>query len=836
MTTDVSSASSLEWEQRFEAVARLYREAHEKLETDPLSAALRARQAIEHIADYLHTRELGPAARNEMLDAKLKRIDAKLVFPRLVATHFGSVQIHTNSVIHPGTMASDPDPNLLRPCMLSLQIVVEWFFREYLKRPAPALQNAPARATVQTPPTVPDATPVNSTISTMLNQGTRLGTGIGEFIPIWRSSRTAHTLRLESETDSEQKVFKLEGASTYTIGRGEQRSDGSRNDFAVPKTWNSISRDQGTITVTTDGDVVLANTSSNNNFFVRGEQVPKGASRALRHGDNIQLGRCVGTYSDGRYYASAPTSAVDTRTGLLSRAGLVAEIAGILAIGKPHTLFVLRCPDADARDPERMSAMLAMELHRAMPSAPVGRIEMVVALILPSSASTAELANLARARLGTACTSGFMTLAGTADQALPRLEACLGALSRVAIAGREPAAPEDLTRYALTPTPIDDFAAKGRALFELGGGAVLFVVDEMGRIPQLAPQALPVLELELVEMLGARMGPRDIVSFAAPGLILFGTSGDVDRFATELGVAWHARGPVTANAVEIDRSLAAHLLTVSDLADVAKRAHDLASGGNAALGASGLPAPIALAARAIDEARTPAERARALVHAAEVAWQMLAFILLAAGRGATRAAAAASEPASTWPAPWRQLARDAARRIESEVSRVAELAAVVAAADRDATARAAIDELEQLATSADVERQLPRLERAVRELFGRLAPLRGWTLIGIESSEVVDLEGLAQRVEYVDYTGPTPRGSHQRITVMGFRGFGRFVYLVRWNEGLAIALEPFIRRADLELCLARGPITEPGTHQYRSLLDGRTIDLPVTAKQIGPTR
>lgn len=852
MSTE-GTPTTAEWEQRFDAVARLYREANDKLETDPLSAALRARQAIEHIADYLHTREIGPAARNEMLDAKLKRIDAKLVFPRLVATHFGSVQIHTNSVIHPGTMSSDPDPNLLRPCMLSLAIVVDWFFKDYLKRTPPTVQAATPRVPAPAPPIIPDATPVNSTIATMINQGTRFGTGIGEFIPIWRTTATASTLRLEAEGDmSDQRIFKLEDRRTYFIGRTEQRSDGSRNDFALPKAWNSISRDQGTLTLTPEGDVILKNTSTNNNVFVRGESVPKGTARALRHGDAVQLGRCVGMFSDGRYYASAPAAAVDTRTGLLSRLGLVAEISGALAIGKPRTLVVVRCPEStiateEDRDPERVAATVALAIHRELPSIPLARTGMDIATILPNPDGAKQIAAIADRTAGAHCTTGYIALTGAADQAMPRLEACLGALSRVAIAGRELAEPEDLTRYALTPTPLDELEGRVRPLFELGGGAILFVLDELERLRQLAPQAVPVLELELVEMLGARMGPRDVVAFAGPGSILFATAGDAERFAHELSVAWHARGPVTANALEIDRALSAHLLAQSDLDGLPERAALLAEGEHAGLGASALPGPIALAARAIDDARTPLQRLRALVQVTEVTWKLLAFILVAAARGVA-ARPVSDDAEAAWPAPWRALARDAARRLDGQQSRISELAAVVLAADRDPALRDALGEIAAAAQvvarvdPASTERSLPRIEKAVRELFGRLGPLRGWTLVGVEQAEFVDVDGLAQRVEYVDYTGPSARGSLQRITVMGFRGLGRFAYLVRWNEGLAIALEPFVRRVrdeatgDTALVLALAPVDQPGPHRYGAMGSANELELPVTVKQLGYSR
>jgi hypothetical protein len=143
---------------------------------------------------------------------------------------------------------------------------------------------------------------------------------------------------------------------------------------------------------------------------------------------------------------------------------------------------------------------------------------------------------------------------------------------------------------------------------------------------------------------------------------------------------------------------------------------------------------------------------------------------------------------------------------------------------------------------AETERLLPRLERAIRELLAALGPLRGWTLIAVTSSEFVDVGGTSQCIEYVDYTGPSARGSHQRVTLSGYPGLGRFIYLVRWSEGIAIALEPYARRArneisgDHELFLAIEPILKPGSHRYRALASGHEVVLQATAKQLGERR
>src|SRR5262249_55434585 len=158
---------------------------------------------------------------------------------------------------------------------------------------------------------VPDATPNHLTLGTALDVGT-LGANIGELIPIWRSAATVSTLKLDAGDGGgpDQRVFRIDDPGRrYFIGRKEQREDGTPNDFVVPRAWNSVSRSQGIIATMDDGGVAFTNTSANR-VFVRGESVPNGATRSLRHGDVVQLGRCIGVFSDGRYYTGAPAAAI----------------------------------------------------------------------------------------------------------------------------------------------------------------------------------------------------------------------------------------------------------------------------------------------------------------------------------------------------------------------------------------------------------------------------------------------------------------------------------------------------------------------------------------------
>jgi hypothetical protein len=853
-----------ESERTFEAIARAYQEAHDCIELAPLRAARSAREIIDHITDYLDRRELDRDGLKKPLDATITRLHAKGVLPFREARELINVLQCTRSVIPP-----DPAPRTAAagergPWLGSLDSVVDWFFREYLKRPSPLASRSATSSAGRGTPVVPDTTPINSTTKP-LNADTQFGTGIGEFMPVWRSKAASSTLTFNGAVGQtmELRTFKIDDPQrNYRIGR-DPRSDGP-NDFVIPRQWGTVSHAAGIVS-TFDGEVRFTNTSGKSNTYVRGVLLPADSSRTLRHCDVVQLGACVGMYSDGRYYSVAPAIAVDMSTGLLSRVGLLSEIAGYLATGSKRVLFVVRCSDGSAYDsaagptldPERLAAKVALGLHRLNPAAPVARIGIDVAVLLPSQEAVEACARAASEVVATPCVSGFLPLSGLAERSSPLLEACLGALNRIAIAGRAPADPVDLKTYALVPIPPDEFCSRVRPLFEEGGGAVLLALGERDRLAQLPDNVINVLELELLEMLGARMGTRDVATVAGRGLVAFGTPGDVDRFAQEIGVAWHARGSVTVSKtdeaqsrVEIDRSLTGHLLAPDDLRDLAGRAASLVDGGIGTLGVGGFPAPLALAAQALDDANTPVERARRLVDLAELAWKLLAFSLVASARaaGVSRAQESAAQGTSvSWPSPWRSLARDAASRIDQHQGRLTELATAALSADASGPLHAAMDSItqviEQLRTQSNnaqtIERALPRLERALRDMFSAFGPLRGWTLAGVESSEVVDPVGASQRIEYSDYTGPSARGSRQRVSVNGFRSVGRFVYLVRWHEGMAIALEPFVRRlrneltGNDELFLAEAPILTPGEHLYRSITSSHKVELTVTSKQLG---
>jgi hypothetical protein len=841
-----------DWEKRIDAIERRFLDANKQRESKPLLAAVQAIQVVERIVDYLIARNMLGSSVDDSLEVRLKRLHAKGVIPTREEMLLSTAYTHMRSFTQPATRPREPEPRELLAGFSSLELVVEWFFRDTLKRPPPALEPQLERRAGSAGT---DATPmsINSLVGTVT-----AATGIGTILPVWRGSPSPSKIRLDFEQGGrlEQKLFSIDDVRhTYLLGRNP-RSDGTTNDFAIPKGWYSVSHEAAAVTVA-EGDVAIRNTSRHPNVLVGGEVISPGTSRVLRHRDTVQLGTVVGEFSDGRYYSGAPASAIDPRTGLLSRQGLRIEIANALAASKPHTLLVLRCSNdipvvednQTSADPERRAVEASMAVHRFAPLVPVARIGSDVGVLVSSDARLDSFADAATSALGIDVLGGFVAMTGAPEEAGPRLEASLGALGRIAIAGRDPRGLVNLTQYALTPTPLEAFPGQARALFGLGGGAVLFALGEVDRLKRLSPRALPMLELEMMEIIGARMGPRDVVSFAGPGLVAFATPGDVDRFAQDASVTWHSRGPISSDSVEIHRGLAAHLIAERDLQDLPKRAAALARGAVGALDLAGYPAPFTTAALQIDDAPSAVERTRRMIDLAETAWKFVAFALLAAARDAGPANARPSPRAPTGRGPevWLSLAREGADALGNTASRVSELAAIARATDGDGPLRSALTTIGLVSASAPsyagaTVDTIARVERAVRELLTAMSVLRAWTLVAVEDVQFEDPTAASQRVEYVDYTGQSAAGSHQTVSAIGFRGLGRFVYLTRWTEGMAIALEPYVRRVRNaatggdELFVAVAPILAPGRHRYRTINGSHEVDLEVTQKQLGRDR
>ena len=198
-----------------------------------------------------------------------------------------------------------------------------------------------------------------------------------------------------------------------------------------------------------------------------------------------------------------------------------------------------------------------------------------------------------------------------------------------------------------------------------------------------------------------------------------------------------------------------------------------------------------------------AGRVRALVELGELSWKLWRLRFPRGARGLPNGGGGAATLgyAGGWPAPWRAMARQAAEHLRAVQGRLSDLAAVSIDADRPGPLSGALDTIAAAATALEppkYDAQVTattriRVERAVRDVITALAPLRGWTLAAVEDAQVLDDGGTVQHVEYVDYTGPNVRGCRQHVSVIGLRQLPRFVYLTRWEDRLAIALEPYVR-------------------------------------------
>jgi hypothetical protein len=253
------------------------------------------------------------------------------------------------------------------------------------------------------------------------------------------------------------------------------------------------------------------------------------------------------------------------------------------------------------------------------------------------------------------------------------------------------------------------------------------------------------------------------------------------------------------------------------------------------------------------------ERLKLLFDVLEGAWRLVASTLAAAyfvapeappepeGFGELVAFARAHATRDAYPLGlWRELARTAARgfgRADDPVGAMARELLRLRSEGQE-TLEALGNQLHPLRNrfahnvypEARALQDLPAFERATREFLRALRPLRSWTLVTIEKSEP-DLYGEAQTVDYVDHTGPSAGGTRRRIVLKSAVRLAHVAYFVRWRDGLALPLEPFVRRRprghafDL-FWLAHLP--RPGACAYQAVVDGSPLTLDVDERRLAP--
>jgi hypothetical protein len=453
---------------------------------------------------------------------------------------------------------------------------------------------------------------------------------------------------------------------------------------------------------------------------------------------------------------------------------------------------------------------------------------------------------LRRAGLAPAATGWLDLDPGPGAEAGARVDAALGAVARIAAAGGNDA-PANLARYAVAVVAPADLAGLATGARAAGSGIGLLVLEDVDRLASLGDTVLAAVELELREMTGSVLRPADRVAHVAPGALAVAAQHDVQRILRDAATSWRARGPIAVGAVELERSLRTFEVGAEDaarmVADGGAFVRELAAGGDA----QGYPFPIACWMDAARRAPSLAERARALVRAAEATWHLLACVLAGAFWSAKKRERLAPAASSAWPAPWRGLAADAAGRLAGEAGRVGELANAVLDAVQAGTGPLAVagEQAASLALVAgagapdagSIEALAAALQASLADALRALRTLRGWSLVSIVAIEPLDPAASALRVDFLDHTGPHALGTACRHTVTGMP-LGRFVYLVRWAEAVAVALEPLVRRARIpgaaadELVLAEAFPAAPGKLAYRAAAGPGRVELDVTERQL----
>jgi hypothetical protein len=585
-----------------------------------------------------------------------------------------------------------------------------------------------------------------------------------------------------------------------------------------------------------------------------GEEAP------LVHGTFLLVGRVRATLVDRRYVAPlVPAGSVDEATGLLARTGIEHEIASRLALGR--SLSVVAFLFDEAAD----ASAFAVALHRAWPKAPVGRDE-GAALCLVAAESAAAWAAEALARAATSgrrpAGVGHWQLDPKPEGAASELELAL-VTTRQALRAGAGASPVDLRRSPLAVQIAPPHELTALAARDKRRATVLFGVEDAHALARVGPQVLNALEHELAAVAAGLGAGSMAVARLAPGVIAARPPQNVDpsAFAVSVQREWHARAPVVDGQLELPRSLCWELAA----GDPSPRAAELSAecadpeGVLHAL-AGGLPHPVAGRVALALGAGSAVERLKLLFDVLEGAWRLVASTLAAAyfvapgppgeeaaGWGELVAFARAHATRDAYPLGlWRELARIVARGFDRADDPVGSMARELLRLRNEGqeTLEALGNQLHPLRNrfahnvypEARALQDLPAFERTTREFLRAMRPLRAWTLVTVEKSEP-DLYGESQTVEYVDHTGPSAGGTRRRIVLKSAVRLAHIAYFVRWRDGLAIPLEPFVRRRPRGHSFDLFWLTHlprPGACAYQAVVDGSALPLDVDERRLAP--
>ena len=580
----------------------------------------------------------------------------------------------------------------------------------------------------------------------------------------------------------------------------------------------------------------------------------RGEERPLHHGQAVAIGVVAGVFHDGRYVPSqVPAMAVDEQTGLLGREGLAWEVA-LAARLADDRILVIGAATGEASGDSAAACRAALALHRKDLVLPVARFDGHFAALVDGTRDPdpyfAEIHAIASGAAGVPIAVGRMPIGSSSDEAAARIDEARGALARIAASGA-PGGVVDLSEHQLRVYERDDFARESAKLMELGGEVGLLAFEESEQLKQLGDSVFGALELELLQVAGNAAGAGAVFARPAPGTIAFAGPDAAEPIARQIASEWHARGPVRGEVLEVERSVAIDFIDASALGQIARHAQDLAAGAGLGGGVEGMPLPVAARARAALSANSPIERAHSLVALVEASWRLLGIMLgsmaLATRKTLPPEAFSSNGTGDAWPAPWRRLACSAAEALTGTPGRVGELIDSLCKGGVPHRALAhALDQADSLrsqlsattsSTASSLQRGLPKLEAAARELMLALRPLRGWTLVSVDRVDR-DVFGDCETVHYIDYTGTYLGGTPRSVTLIKDLRMGPFVYVTRFAEGIVVPLEPHLRRrmcaetGTEQLYWAEGAITQPGLHRYLSLGSGHVLEDEVTVKQI----
>ncbi|MFO0617709.1 MAG: hypothetical protein U0414_34260 [Polyangiaceae bacterium] len=573
------------------------------------------------------------------------------------------------------------------------------------------------------------------------------------------------------------------------------------------------------------------------------------------HGVCVIVGGMRAVFSDRRYIsASVPAGAVDPATGLLGRVGIEQEVAAAMRRGAGASLLLIRTAMPSAPAPPKSIDgtdyaplhRLALDVHRALPSAPIGISDTTVVVLVGESASLpSAVQRVLSAAPSPPWVTGQWELTGEAANAGREIELALAAATSAA-EKRASAGGAPGIIHLHDEAPVVEIATAdmlGEAARSDKRAVLLFAIEGQAALAAVGSQVVRALEQELAAVVKTMSGPASVVGPVAPGVVaaVVPKKLDATTVGTDIQCDWHARPPILDGRAELPRALSWEVLATSGgssgtagpastrsgsgdiTSEITFRANELArecadpKGVLSSL-SGGLPYPIAGRVSAALSAASGVERVKMLFDVLEGAWRFMAIVLASAyfvrrvepgqrpigfdgfadfaKRNATRDGFTLGV--------WRELARHGFKGIEDQTDAVASMAREVLGSQNqrfDSLSNVMLSARNSFAhesyNEAKAEKDLPEYEQMTRTLLRGLRPLSNWTLVTVERTEP-DMYGEQQMVEFVDHTGPSAVATRRRIGLNSPIRLANVTYLARWREGLVLPLEPFLRRLSNE--------------------------------------